>query len=67
MQVMPKKSSKREERIFSLAVSISDLMRSHTDRNEAIDAYDVARVLFRKQTREGGIIRRSSLALSTSP
>lgn len=39
--------SAREKRIVNLASQINKLMRQHPDRVEAIDAYDVARVLFR--------------------
>jgi len=42
-------------------------MRQHSNRLEAIDAYDVARVLFRKGEGEKGIIQRSSLALPIAP
>jgi hypothetical protein len=59
--------STREKRIIRLASSINELMRKHKDRNEAIDAYDMARVLFRRGTGEKAIIRRSSLALPTAP
>ena len=45
---MNQKQTKRERRIYALALSISQIMRSHPDRTEAIDAYDVARILFRK-------------------
>lgn len=58
--------SPREKRIVTLASSINNLMRQHKDRNEAIDAYDVARVMFRKGTGEDGLIRRSSLALPSN-
>jgi hypothetical protein len=57
----------REKRVVKLAQAINVLMRKHPDRNEAIDAYDVARVLFRKGTGEKGIIQRSSLSLPTAP
>lgn len=40
----------REKRIVKLAQSINVLMRKHPDRNEAIDAYDAARILFRNPT-----------------
>ncbi len=40
--------SRRQKSIIKLASQINDLMRSHPDRAEAIDAYDMARVLFRK-------------------
>ncbi len=45
--------SQRERSIIKLATRISDLMRQHKDRCEAIDAYDMARVLFRKGERIG--------------
>lgn len=61
------KLSARERRIVSLATSINKVMREHVDRNEAIDAYDMARVLFRKGTDEKGFTRRSSLSLPTAP
>ena len=64
---MPMKMSAREKRIVVLASAINELMRSHKDRNEAIDAYDMARVFFRKGTGDKGIIQRSSLALPTAP
>jgi hypothetical protein len=64
---MQVKMSAREQRIVKLAVAINALMRSHKDRNEAIDAYDMARVFFRKGTGDKGIIQRSSLALPTAP
>ena len=37
----------REKRIIKLAQAINTLMHKHPNRNEAIDAYDVARILFR--------------------
>lgn len=43
------KASARERRIILLAQKINQLMRAHAVRNEAIDAYDIARVLFRKE------------------
>lgn len=61
------KLTAREKRIVSLAVSINKMMREHADRNEAIDGYDMARVLFRKGTNEKGFIHRSSLSLPTAP
>lgn len=45
--------SQRERSIIKLATRINDLMREHKDRCEAIDAYDMARVLFRKGERIG--------------
>ena len=60
------KFSPRERRVVNLAVAINRLMREHKDRNEAIDAYDMARILFRKGTGEGAVIRRSSLALPSN-
>jgi hypothetical protein len=38
----------RDKRVYDLAVNIASLLREHSDRAEAIDAYDMARVLFRK-------------------
>jgi hypothetical protein len=38
----------RDLRINELAQEICQLMRNHPDRAEAIDAYDIARVFFRK-------------------
>jgi hypothetical protein len=38
----------RDKRIKKLAQEICQLMRNHSDRVEAIDAYDMARILFRK-------------------
>ena len=61
------KLSAREKRIVSLAASINNAMREHADRNEAIDAYDMARVLFRKGISEKGFTARSSLSLPTAP
>jgi hypothetical protein len=40
--------SSRQESIVKLASQINELMLNHPDRTEAIDAYDMARVLFRK-------------------
>ncbi len=52
----PVKASGRERRIVALAQKINQLMRSHgsedRERNEAIDAYDAARILFRVPTNE---------------
>ena len=59
------KSPAKRERIITLAERICDLMQKHVDRNEAIDAYDIARVLFRKGTDEKGFKGRSSLGLPT--
>jgi hypothetical protein len=54
MQARNKESvSRREKSIIKLASRISNLMREHKDRCEAIDAYDMARVLFRKGERIG--------------
>lgn len=55
--------SRRQEAIFKLASQINELMRKHPNRAEAIDAYDMARVLFRKGSDEKGATRRSSLSL----
>lgn len=46
------KASARERRIIALAQKINQLMRSHKDRLEAIDAYDAARILFRLPVNE---------------
>ena len=62
-EVCSVKNTAREKRIFKLAQSISNQMRQHPDRNEAIDAYDMARVLFRFETKDEGFNGRSSLAL----
>jgi hypothetical protein len=40
----------RDKRVSELATAIVGLMREHTDRAEAIDAYDMARIAFRKPT-----------------
>jgi hypothetical protein len=58
--------SRRERRIVRLASGINNLMRKHPDRYEAIDAYDVARVMFRLGSDEEEFSGRSSLSLSTS-
>lgn len=47
---MKEKLSARERRIVVLASAINELMRKHKDRNEAIDAYDAARIMFRNPT-----------------
>ncbi len=44
---MPMKLSAREKRIVKLAAAINALMRKHKDRNEALDAIETARILFR--------------------
>jgi hypothetical protein len=43
----PIKASGREKRIIVLAHKINYLMRLSPDRNEAIDAHEMARILFR--------------------
>jgi flagellar biosynthesis regulator FlaF len=52
------KASARERQIMVLAQKINQLMRSHGEaqerRNEAIDAYDVARILFRSPENDDG-------------
>lgn len=61
-------STVREQRIFALALSLASAMRAHPDRDEAIDAYDMARVLFRKtkilcaqdQSEDHAVFARSS-------
>jgi DNA-binding SARP family transcriptional activator len=40
----------RDTRVRELADAIVGLMREHEDRAEAIDAYDMARIAFRKPT-----------------
>ena len=45
---MSARKNNKEKAILSLAVKIVDLMRGHPDQWEAIDAHDVARILFRK-------------------
>jgi len=40
--------SSRDARIKRLAKKFAVLMRQHSDRVEAIDAYDMARILFRR-------------------
>lgn len=40
----------RDKRVSELALAIVSLMREHKDRAEAIDAYDIARIAFRKPT-----------------
>lgn len=63
MKTATNNASGREKRIISLAKKIDVIMREHEDRLEAIDAYDMARILFRKGTEDGGITRRPSLSL----
>jgi hypothetical protein len=58
--------SRRECNIIALATCICNLMQKHKDRAEAIDAYDIARVLFRKGTKEEGFKGRLSMVLPTS-
>jgi hypothetical protein len=52
----PPTASGRERRIISLAQKINRLMRGHgasdEERNEAVDGYDMARVLFRAPTND---------------
>jgi len=54
----PIKASGRERRIIAMAHKINQLMRSHGSeqikRNEAIDAYDAARILFRSPETDDG-------------
>jgi hypothetical protein len=38
----------RDENVRNLAVKIALLMREHGNRAEAIDAYDMAKILFRR-------------------
>lgn len=39
----------KDERVIHLATEIVELMRKHTPRHEAVDAVDVAKVLFRPE------------------
>lgn len=48
---MAAKKTDRERRIVALAQRIVAQMKEHPDRLEAIDAVEVARVLFRKPSR----------------
>lgn len=41
----------KEKSTYSLALKIADLMRGHVDRWEAIDALDIARILFREKSK----------------
>lgn len=45
------RKNNKEKSIYSLAVKIADLMHSHSNRLEAIDACDIARILFRKTSK----------------
>lgn len=38
----------RDDRVRSLALKIASLMRSHINRAEAVDAYDMAKIIFRR-------------------
>ena len=40
--------SSRNERIYRLATKITDLLRKHENRAEAVDAHDMARIMFRR-------------------
>jgi hypothetical protein len=51
----------REQRIFSLARQIAEIMRNHPDRLEALDANSVAKILFRENSTDQS--DRSSLTL----
>jgi hypothetical protein len=42
--------SVRDKRVYELAASIASLLREHPERGEAIDAHDMARVMFRSKT-----------------
>ena len=44
----------REKRIIKLAQALNALMHKHPNRNEAIDAYDAARILFRSPENDDG-------------
>jgi hypothetical protein len=39
----------KDQRVMQLATEIVELMRKHTPRHEAVDAVDVAKVLFRPE------------------
>ncbi len=47
---MSKELVARDKRVKKLSEAITGLMRKHTNRGEAIDAYDMARIAFRKPT-----------------
>jgi hypothetical protein len=49
--------NKKEKAIYSLSVKILELMSSHPDRWEAIDACDIARILFRKDSKNAQSLR----------
>uniref|UniRef100_E6QIP0 Uncharacterized protein n=1 Tax=mine drainage metagenome TaxID=410659 RepID=E6QIP0_9ZZZZ len=58
-------ASARERRIIALAQKINQLMRGHEgasdpdeSRNEAIDAYDAARILFRQPNNDDSSMGR---------
>jgi hypothetical protein len=40
--------SSRDDRVHSLATKIATLMRDHENRAEAVDAHDMAKILFRR-------------------
>ena len=40
----------REKRILSIARQITEILRSHPDRLEALDAMSMARILFRESS-----------------
>jgi hypothetical protein len=44
--------AQREKAIIKLAMGINKLMRQHKDRDEALDAYEIARTLFRRGREE---------------
>ena len=43
----PKSMSPRNRRVVTLASAISELMRDHPDREEALDASNLARLFFK--------------------
>jgi hypothetical protein len=65
-KIMPLKASGRQKRVISLARKIDGVMRAHPDRYEAIDAHDMARVLFRLASDEEDFSGRSFFSVSTS-
>lgn len=52
----------REQRILSLANQFLEIMRSHPDRLEVLDALDMSRILFRE-----GSVSRSDFAKRPLP
>jgi hypothetical protein len=50
MQKGTKENCNRDRRVTSVANRILKVMREHSSRAEAIDAHDMARILFRKES-----------------